>query len=181
MSSELVLNDSAATFSCRALPRLTHGEGSLLMVSTLPVPQHFHSSDLSRNSTAVFDAAAQQPVRVSRRNAEDFVLMTEAHAEAQRDLLALAAQLIAISTESTGSLSDRMANHYPWMFALSQADRDECAQAVLDAARASFSTQRPHLAVAELHSWRETAEAIAAGLGGVETEWLDEDIAVERP
>lgn len=151
------------------------------MASTLQDPQRFHSSDLSRNSTAVFDAAVHQPVRVSRRNAEGFVLMTEAHAEAQRELLALAAQLIAISTETGGSLSDRMANHYPWMFALSPSERDECAREVLNAARASFSTQRPHLAVAELHSWHETAEAIAAGLGEVETEWLDEDIPVERP
>ncbi|TFH98542.1 prevent-host-death protein [Micrococcus lylae] len=151
------------------------------MVSTLPVPQHFHSSDLSRNSTAVFDAATQHPVRVSRRNAEDFVLMTEAHAEAQRELLALAAQLIAISTETDGTLSDRMANHYPWMFALSPAERDECARSVLNAARASFSTQRPHLTMAELHSWRETAEAIAAGLGEVETEWLEDDIPVDLP
>lgn len=45
----------------------------------------------------------------------------------------------------------------------------------------------PHLAIAKLTSWRETAEAIAAGLGEEVVEWLDSDdedgatFIVERP
>ncbi|MFE3325449.1 hypothetical protein [Streptomyces sp. NPDC059176] len=47
----------------------------------------------------------------------------------------------------------------------------------------SFSTDQPHLAVAELTSWRETATAVAAGLssGSAGLEWPDDDEAVERP
>ena len=57
---------------------------------------------------------------------------------------------------------------------------------LLDAARASLSTGQPHLAIAELTSWRETAAAITAGLGSEPVEWLDPDEAepaglVERP
>ena len=37
---------------------------------------------------------------------------------------------------------------------------------------------KPHLAIAKLTSWRETATAIAAGLGTQPVEWLDEDDAV---
>jgi hypothetical protein len=51
---------------------------------------------------------------------------------------------------------------------------------VLAAARASFATHQPHLAIAELTAWRETATAIAAGLGKEPVEWLDEAEAVER-
>lgn len=46
-----------------------------------------------------------------------------------------------------------------------------------------FEAQRPHLAVTQLTSWRETATAIAAGLGSQPIEWLgeDDDSVVERP
>lgn len=54
-------------------------------------------------------------------------------------------------------------------------DRKECSRDLVDAARASSSTQQPHLAIAQLTSWRETATAIAAGLGSQPVEWLDED------
>lgn len=151
------------------------------MVSTLPRRDTFNSSELSRNSSAVFDAATESPVTVNRRNSEDYVLMTEHHAQAQKSLLHLAAQLIAVATDTEGSLADRMAAHYPWMFAFDDADRAECAQAILDAARASFSTERPHLAMAELHSWKETAQAISEGLLTDDVEWLAEDVVVERP
>lgn len=151
------------------------------MVSTLPRRDTFNSSELSRNSSAVFDAASVFPVTVNRRNSEDFVLMTEDHAQAQRKLLHLAAQLIAVSTDTQGTLADRMASHYPWMFVFDEDDRAECAQAILDAARASFSTERPHLAIAELHSWKETAQAISDGLSTDTVEWLAEDVAAERP
>lgn len=151
------------------------------MVSTLPRKYTYNSSELSRNAGAVFDAASESPVKVNRRNSEDFILMTEDHAQAQKNLLHMAAQLIAVSTDNRGTLADRMAGHYPWMFVFDEDDRAECAQAILNAARASFSTGQPHLAVAELHSWKETAQAISDGLSTDGVEWLTEDVAVERP
>lgn len=58
-----------------------------------------------------------------------------------------------------------------------------CAQDLVDAARASFSTDQPQLVLAELTSWKETATALAAGLDRGEPEWLDDgddDAVVER-
>lgn len=52
-----------------------------------------------------------------------------------------------------------------WMLALSPADREVCALDLVDAARASSSTEQPHLVRAELTAWKETATALAAGLG----------------
>ncbi len=141
----------------------------------------FPSSELSRHSARVFAAAEDHPVDVTRRDGEDLVLMSKREADAREQLLHLAAQLIAVTTDDRGTLSDRMANAFPWMLALNDDDRALCAHDLVDAARASFATEQAHLAAAEMTSWRETAAAIAAGLGGVPDPWLDENIRVERP
>lgn len=141
----------------------------------------FKSSELSRASADVFAAAVDHPVRVTRRDGESLVLMSESADKARDALLELAAQLVAVSTSIDGTLAGRMSDRFPWMLALSPTDQEACATAVLAAARASFATHQPHLAIAELTSWRETATAIAAGLGKEPVEWLDESEAVERP
>lgn len=86
-----------------------------------------------------------------------------------------------MTLEDGGTLAERMSKPFPWMLALSPADRATCAQELVDAARASFATDQPHLAIAELTSWKETAAAIAAGLRSVDLEWLDGGDVVERP
>lgn len=67
------------------------------------------------------------------------------------------------------------------MLALNVAEQESCAKDVLAAARASFATSQPHLTIAELTSWRETASAIAADLGNASVEWLDGPVHVRRP
>lgn len=143
--------------------------------------QVFQSSELSRNSTRVFAAAEARPVEVTRRDGEDLVLMSKSEAAARESLLELAATLIGVATDTRGTLAQRMSDAMPWMLALSPEDRDACARELLDAARASFATGQPHLAAAQLTSWRETATALAAGLGNAPVEWLDVDAPVERP
>ena len=141
----------------------------------------FQSSELSRASAEVFAAAADHPVRVTRRDGESLVLMSESADQARASLLELAAQLVAVSTSTDGTLASRMSDRFPWMLALSPEDQNACATDVLAAARASFATNQPHLAIAELTAWRETATAIAAGLGKEPVEWLDDAEPVERP
>lgn len=151
------------------------------MSAATQIPRQFQSSELSRNSGEVFAAAENHPVVVTRRDAESMVLMSEHEARARKELFEFAAQLIAVTTDDRGTLSERMANHFTWMFALSEADREQCATDLVGAARASFATDQAHLAIAELTSWHETAAAIAAGLGHESVEWLDENETVERP
>lgn len=139
------------------------------------------SSDLSKHSAEVFAEAENHPVTVTRRDGEALVLMSQREAEGRARLLEFAAQLITVTLDDNGSLAERMSKAFPWMLALSPTDRDTCAQDLVDAARASFSTDQPHLAIAELTSWKETASAIAAGLGSTDLEWLDGDDTVERP
>lgn len=141
----------------------------------------FHSSELSRNSAEVFSAAEEHPVTVTRRNAESLVLMSERDAAAQRKLFEFAATLIAVTTDDRGTLAERMSDRFPWMLALSAVDQQSCADELVAAARASFATEQPHLAVATLTSWRETASALAAGLGSESVEWLEAETVLERP
>ena len=151
------------------------------MITAEKPQQVFQSSELSRHATRVFAAAEDRPVEVTRRDGEDLVLMSKREADAREKLLQLAATLIGVATDSRGSLADRMSDALPWMLALTAEDRVRCADDLLEAARASFSTGQAHLAITEMTSWRETATAVAAGLGSAPVEWLDSGIPVERP
>lgn len=143
------------------------------------------SSDLSKHSAEVFAEAEVHPVTVTRRDGESLVLMSQREADGRAHLLNFAAQLITVTLDEQGTLAERMAKSFPWMLALSPTDQESCAQNLVDAARASFSTDQPHLALAELTSWKETATAVAAGLGHTsDLEWLEDEAAdnlVERP
>lgn len=157
----------------------------MMMSSHAPVSTR-RSSDLSKHSAEVFAEAEQHPVTVTRRDGESLVLMSQREADARAELLNIAATLITVTLED-GPLVERMTSRYPWMYALDAMDREQCAHDLIDAARASFATHQPYLAVAQLTSWRETATAIAAGLGTQPVEWLTADDetndgnVVERP
>lgn len=141
------------------------------------------SSDLSKHSAEVFAEAEDHPVTVTRRDGEALVLMSQREAVGRTRLLDIAAQLITATLDTEGSLSERMSRSFPWMLALSPADRETCARDLIDAARASFSTDQSHLVTVELTAWKETATAVAAGLGREDLQWLDDGVVhfVERP
>ncbi|MGO4247989.1 hypothetical protein AB4Y87_12310 [Paenarthrobacter sp. RAF54_2] len=50
--------------------------------------------------------------------------MSESADAARISLLELAAQLVAVSTSTEGTLAARMSDRFPWMLALSPADRE---------------------------------------------------------
>ena len=139
------------------------------------------SSDLSKYSADVFAEAEEHPVRVTRRDGETLVLMSQREVDARALLLQLAADLITVTLDDEGTLASRMVQKFEWMRALSTADQEACARDLIHAARASFATGQAHLALAELTSWRETATAVAAGLTGLPVEWLEAPTPAERP
>jgi PHD/YefM family antitoxin component YafN of YafNO toxin-antitoxin module len=160
----------------------TRSEYHIGMTTTALRATTRRSSDLSKHSAEVFAEAEDHPVTVTRRDGEALVLMSQREAESRNRMLQFAAQLIGVAVDNDGPLAERMPKAFPWMLALSPEDRATCAQDLVDAARASFSTGQPHLVLAELTSWKETATAIAAGLGRGEPEWLDDDdVVVKRP
>ncbi len=107
--------------------------------------------------------------------------MSQTEANARRQLMEFAAQLIAVTTDDRGTLTDRMSDRFPWILALSPADRQTCSRELVEAARASFATQQPQLAIAALTAWRETAKAVASGDGLQKLDWLNDPEPVGRP
>jgi PHD/YefM family antitoxin component YafN of YafNO toxin-antitoxin module len=115
-------------------------------------------------TTAEVTEAEDHTAQITRRDGEPPVLMSQREADARAALLQFAADLITVTLDDQGTLASRMADRFQWMLALSPEDQAKCAQDLVNAAQASFATGQPHLAIAELTSWRETATAIAAGL-----------------
>jgi len=152
------------------------------MTAAIRADHTYASSEVSRNSAAVFDAAEQHPIRVTRRDGDDLVLMS--HARGRRVATACSNSprnsVRGKRLTTTGTLAQRLADRLPWMLALSPAGQAECASELVAAARASFATNQAHLAVAAMTSWRETAIALAAGLGSEPVEWLPDGEVVER-
>lgn len=139
------------------------------------------SSELSRNSAAVFAAAEQAPVEVTRRDGETLVLTTKREAAAHQRILEVAAQLIAVSLDDRGTLEDRLAGPFPWIKLLSVQDQRTCAQDIIDTARGAFVVNQPGRIITEIKAWQNTAEAVAAGWGQEEPDWLREPVAVKKP
>ena len=150
-------------------------------MTTQTADRRVQSSELSRNSKSVFAAAEEAPVVVTRRDGENLVLMSEREATEHRKMFELAAQIIAATTFDTGTLAERMSNVFPWMLALTPEAREECADSLIDSARASFSTNQPTMLLIEVTSWFETATARAAGLHNIDVAWLDEPLSVDYP
>lgn len=92
----------------------------------------------------MFAEAEEHPVTVTRRDGESLVLMSQREAEGRARLLNYASQLITVTLEASGTLAERMSKSFPWVLALSPADRVTCAQELVDAARACFAATGAH-------------------------------------
>jgi hypothetical protein len=139
------------------------------------------SSELSRNSAAVFAAAEEAPVEVTRRDGESLILTTKREAAAHERILEIAAQLIAVSLDDNGTLEDRLARPFPWIKLLSVQDQRTCARDIIDTARGAFVVNQPGRILTEIKAWQNTAEAVAAGWGQDKPEWLREPVTVTKP
>lgn len=138
------------------------------------------AAELSSNSAAVMSDAEQQPVTIVRNKGEDLVLLTKFDYEVQSDLIELAG-IVLTAIPDTPTLEAGLAQAYPWMLALSDEDRGQCAEDLVNAVRSVGKTGQGIGALSILNSWRESAEAIAAGLADSPAEWLEEKPVVPRP
>lgn len=151
-------------------------------MSTILDRKVFQSSELSRQPLPVFEAATDSPVEITRRDDAPLVLMSLRENDARDGLLELAAQIIAVTVdEDSRPLGERFADVFNWMWALDAVDREQCALDLIRASRASFSTKKAYLAMAELASWQATAAAVADGLKNTPVEWLEHFEPVKKP
>lgn len=150
---------------------------------TPPRPRRtVQSSDLSRHARAVFAAAEEEPLEVTRRDGKPLVLTTKERSDDDDAVLDIAAQLIAaVTVNEQLPLHERLAIPYPWIAMLSRDDQRRFAREIVDVARGSFSLRQPRRLLLELQAWRNSAEAIAAGWGTSEPELLDEPVVPGKP
>src|SRR5665811_1943196 len=87
------------------------------------------SSELSRNSAAVFKAVDQGPVTITRRDGETLILTKESDLAHERQGLELAAHLVAASLAPDDvPFVNRLRGPFPWVEFFSPADREAFAQ-----------------------------------------------------
>lgn len=133
------------------------------------------SSELSRNSREVFEAADQGPVLITRRDGDSLVLTKASQADSDRKGLELAAALVAASlAPDNRPFVERLRQPFPWLALLSSTDQEAFAIEVIDLARACAAVSRFDRLLLTLRSWEATAEEVAAGYTpDDELEWLD--------
>ena len=143
--------------------------------------EKFQSSDLSRNSAKVFAVAENTAVLITRRDGEDLVLMPERDSRDRRDFFEFSALTMSALFDDRGTLVERMIDRFPWIGVFTPEGQEECVNALIDAARTAFATNSPRVAMMTLIPWRETAFAIAEGLGDEPVDGLDESEIVPNP
>lgn len=141
------------------------------------------SSELSRNSAAVFIAAEEGPVDITRRDGEDFVLMTARRAEQDSRALTIAFELVAASTtDGPSSLIERLRGPYPWLEFLTADERGRFVREIVDVTRACAAVRTYDRLLATFEAWHASAVAIAQGYTPDDAlEWLDEPVRVPDP
>lgn len=139
------------------------------------------SSELSRNAAEVFEQAQKSPLVITRRDGQNLVLKSLQEELTQIEARVFASSMLSAALETSGSIHERVTNHFPWILALSEQDQADCVRELLQAARIALATGQGVQAVQLLISWRETALAMAAGLTAESSERLATPIKVERP
>lgn len=145
--------------------------------------QAVQSSELSRNSAAVFAAAEVGPLTITRRDGADFVLTRADELDAERRALAVAADLVAASLGAPDqALAERLRQQFPWVGFLAPHDRETFAVEIVDVTRACASVGRFARLLVTFDAWRATAESVAAGLADdADLDWLEPGEPVADP
>lgn len=147
------------------------------------ISRSVRSSELSRNPAAVFKAAEEGPVTITRRDGESLILTKSSEARRQHAGLELAAHLVAASLAPDDKpFEERLRLPFPWMEFLTADDRSAFAKEIVDVARACAAVSQFDRLLVAINAWQSTAEALAAGYTRDEDlDWLDEPVHAPDP
>jgi hypothetical protein len=121
-------------------------------------------TQLLRTPRAVVAQADNGAVRITRRDAEDLLLMREADAAASQRGVALAVRLSRAYAMASGDMLAAIDTTFPWAAILSDRDRQTMAKELDRLLWASSELGHFTTLVNTIASWRGTAEALADGL-----------------
>ncbi len=155
----------------------------MVFMNTVAIHRSVQSSELSRNSAAVFAAAEQGPIEITRRDGEDFVLAKASDVAKERRAISVAADLVAASLSTSGlNLADRLRQPFPWLEFLVPQSQVRFATEIVDVTRACAAVGQFSKLLVVLEAWRSSAETIANGYTpDDELEWLDVPVLVTDP
>jgi prevent-host-death family protein len=140
-------------------------------------------TELLREPKRVLARTEDGPVRITRRDGDDLVLISASELERQADGVTLASQLIRASRDH-GSMRHAILALYPWAEMLPGADLDAFAAEMERLAFAAMDLGRYAALANAFASWRGTAEALADGLPpgpGDHLTWLANPAQVPAP
>ncbi|BBX82178.1 type II toxin-antitoxin system Phd/YefM family antitoxin [Mycolicibacterium aubagnense] len=143
-------------------------------------------TDFLRKPKDVVAKVVEGAVRITRRDAEDLILMRAGDLDRQHEGIALASRIMRAAARHPGDMAAATHDVFGWVGALSADEQGEFAREidglVWSAAELGEYTQL----LRSVRSWAGTAEAYAAGIprgGESDLTWLDDaaPVAVERP
>ena len=151
-------------------------------MSTTLRPPEFKFSDLSRSSKTVASAADHGPVRITRRDAQDLILLRAEVYEYQDQGIALASRIMRAVLASHGDMRAALTSVFAWTSVLSPGSLVEFATEIDSLLWSSTELGAYGRLQQELHNWKSTAQAIAEGhVNPGSYTWLGDAVAVERP
>lgn len=140
------------------------------------------SSDISRNPLKVFTAAESGPVLLTRRDGQNFLIMSESEALARETLISMAGKFFAVGVDSSSDTPrEKMVRQFPWIAALCKEDQLKCIDELKDSAAAAFATGEAFMFEVTYNSWFDSASAIAAGLHLKNRDWDGNPVRVDKP
>lgn len=152
-------------------------------MSASVIHRSVQSSELSRNSAAVFAAAEEGPVDITRRDGEDFVLSLASDVARERRALEIVASVVGASLSGERvALGERLRQPFPWVEFLSADARERFAEEIVSVTRACAAVGQFTRLLVVFEAWRSSAEAIAHGFtADDELEWLPKPVTVKKP
>nr|WP_063886882.1 hypothetical protein [Rhodococcus sp. LB1] len=123
-------------------------------------------SDIQNKGKATlseWQRSGARPLRVTRRDDEDLVLMTAVRADQEREVLAAATAMVDALLHSDDSALVRkvVAAAFPWVSYLSAEEFADFVDELIASLRAGSSLDNPAPPARTIETWRHTAEVYA--------------------
>lgn len=142
-------------------------------------------SNLLRHPKEVVANVGDGAIRITRRDAEDLIIMRAGDLDRQHEGIALASRLMRAAARHGGDVAAAISDVFGWVGVLSERERRDFAREVDSTLWSAAELGEYTRLVRCVRSWAGTAEAYAAGMpggDGADLDWYDDDApVVERP
>ncbi|HNP56264.1 MAG TPA: hypothetical protein PK331_14330 [Gordonia sp. (in: high G+C Gram-positive bacteria)] len=133
-------------------------------------------TELLRHPKDVVARTENGAVRITRRDADDLILMRAGDLEDKEAGIALASALMRAVMRADGNIATALSALHPWILALPAEDQHQCATEIGHLLWSSVELGSYRRLLEEFDAWRGTAEAHASGMRAItDFEWFRQD------